>query len=92
MVFKGNTSTNVSSTAANIASEIAGFSIANKTGGSITIKVAVVYGSTIVYLLYGHTLAMGTSYVYSGNPITVPPNYNVYVEVSGDSDYYFSIK
>jgi hypothetical protein len=92
MVFQGSTSSNATSTAANVVGQIVSFSIANKTGGANTVKVAIVYGSTVVYLLYNYSLASGESYVYVGNEITLLANYRIYVEVSGSADYYFSIK
>lgn len=91
MVFKGNTATNATSTANTIPTSIVSFSIANKTGGSVTASVGILYGSTF-YIIYNQSLTSGTSYVYTGNPITVPANNQIYVNVSGSCDYYFSIE
>lgn len=91
-VFKGSTSSSVNSTAADIASQIIGFSIANKSGGSVTASVGIFYGSSITYILYSKTVLNNDVYVYDGGDIIVPSNHQIYVNVSGSCDYYFSIK
>lgn len=88
--FSGNTSTSATSTAYDIPSKILSFSIANKTGGAVTASVGVLYGSTF-YFIYNKSIATAESYIYSGEEIIVPANYQIYVAVSGDCDYYFSL-
>jgi len=89
--FIGNTSTTATMTASNIASFIVSFSLANKTGGSITASVGLISGSTF-YVLYNKSISTGDSYVYSGNEILIPRNYSLYISVSGDCDYVFNIR
>lgn len=91
MVFQGNTTSTATSTAKTIPASIVSFSIANKTGGSITASVGILYGSTF-YIIYNKSLTTGEGYVYPGQPITLPTGYRVFVSVSGSADYYFSIK
>ena len=94
-VLSGNTATNVTGTAYNIPTTIVGFTLANKTGGGITVSIGILYGSTI-YFLYTHPLAAAgaadSEYVYLGNEILVPANYQIYISVSGSCDYYVTIK
>jgi hypothetical protein len=91
-VVSGNTSSSFNSAAQTNASRIISFSLCNKTGGAVTASVGIFYGSTIVYILYNKSVATADSYIYTGNPITIPVNYNIYVNVSGSTDYYFSIE
>lgn len=91
MTFFGNTATAATSTPVNIPTVIESFSIANKTGGAITVSVGFVYGSSVTYILYNKSVNSGDSYIYSGEAITVEAEYSVYVSVSGSADYYFSI-
>jgi hypothetical protein len=91
MVFHGTTATTAESPANNIESDIISFSIANTTGGSLTARVGIFYGSTIVYILYDKAINSGDSYIYSGEPIRVLPNYKIFVSFSGSMDYYFTI-
>lgn len=92
MVFKGTTSTSATSTAANIPSYITSFSIANKTGGTITASVLIYYGSTGAYILYAYNISTNSAFIYTGDRITVQANYSIVVSVSGSADYYFSIE
>lgn len=91
MVFEGTTATNATSTPSQNATDLISFSIAPKTGSAITARVGVVYGSSITYILYDEDIADGAAYVYPGNKIRILPNYSIYVEVSGNADYYFTI-
>lgn len=88
--FQGNTSTNAISTAYNIAKKVTSFSLANKTGGSITVSIGVLYGSTI-YWLYNYSLSTAQSYIYAGEPIILEAERQVYISVSGSTDYYVTI-
>lgn len=95
MVFNGTTATNATSEALLTAADIVSFSIANKSGGAVTVSVGLVYGSSITYLLYNEPLGGGTdpnNYVYLGGRITIPVNYSIFVSVSGTCDYYFTVK
>lgn len=90
-VFGGTTATNATSTAYNIPTTIVGFSLANKTGGAITVSIGVLYGSTF-YFLFNHSLGAGVEYVYEGNEILVEANRQIYIAASGSCDYYVTIK
>lgn len=89
--FIGTTSTNATNTAYPTQYNIIGFSIANKTGGGVTASVGLLYGSTY-YVLYNKSIATADSYIYIGEKIVVPPNYQIYLSVSGSCDYIFSIE
>ncbi len=94
-VFKGNTASTATSEANNIPSDIISFSIANKTGGTITASVGVLYGSTATYFLYTKPLAaagaLESEYIYTGKPIRIEANHQIFVSVSGSTDFYFTI-
>lgn len=94
-VWSGNTPTNKTSDAYNIPAKIISFSLANKTGGSITARVGILYGSTFD-ILYNMPLAAagsaGSGYVYDGEPIILPAYNQIYVSFSGLCDFRFSIE
>jgi hypothetical protein len=92
VVFKGNTSTSATSTAVNIPQRILSFSLVNKSGGAITVNAGVLYGSTIMFAPLNSALAAGEAYIYSGNPITLEADHQVYVEATGSCDYYFTLE
>lgn len=87
----GNTATTFTSSAYSIPASIVGFSLSNKTGGSITASIGLIQGSTF-YILYNNSINTATSYVYSGNNISVPIGYAVFVSVSGSCDYLITIE
>lgn len=90
-VLFGNTATSVTSGALNIPSKIISFSLANKTGGSITVSIGVLFGSTF-YFLFNHSLSTGVEYIYPGKPILVSANHQIYIAASGSCDYYVTIE
>lgn len=90
-VWSGNTATNKTSPAYNIPAKIISFSVVNKSGGTITVTVGIVYGSTFD-VLYNKSLASGTEYVYSGGDIILPAHNQIYISVSASTDFYFSIQ
>lgn len=90
--FKGNTATTATSTAYNIPSKIISFSIVNKTGGAATVNAGILFGSTVDVIPLNKSLAAGESYFYSGSPIFVPANSQIYFTASANCDYYFSIE
>lgn len=90
-VFKGNTATTATDTAKTIPASIVSFSLANKTGGAITASLGMLYGSTF-FILYNKSIATGDSYIYSGNPVTLPIGYQVFISASGSCDYIVSLK
>ena len=89
--FFGTTTTTAIGDAINIPYMVKSFSIANKTGGSVTVSAGIVFGSTVVYWLYNESLAAGENYVWPGEEILVEAGYAIFVTASGSSDYYFSI-
>lgn len=90
--IKGNTTSSVNSGAYTNPSKIISFSLANKTGGAVTASIGIFYGSSITYILYNKSIATADSYIYSGEPIIFPTGYQIYINVSGSTDYYFSIE
>jgi len=90
-IFFGVTATSQTNNPINIPYKVRSFSLANKTGGGITVSVGVVFGSAVTYWLYNKALAAGENYVWLGEEISVEPNYSIFVSASGACDYYFSI-
>jgi hypothetical protein len=90
-VFSGNTATNKTSAAYNIPAKIISFSLVNKTGGAITAIVGIVYGSTFD-VLYNEPLAAAGKYIYNGGEMILPAYNQIYISVSGSTDFYFSIE
>jgi hypothetical protein len=90
-VFRGTTATTAESNARNIETDIISFSLANKTGGAITASVGIFLGSTITYILFNKSINTGDSYIYSGEPIRVLKSNQIFISVSGSTDYYFTI-
>ena len=88
--FYGNVTGGIASSSFSNPAKIESYSLVNKSGGSITAVVAILYGSTNTYI-YSDTILTGESYIYSGKPILLPKDYKVYVLVSGSTDFYFSI-
>lgn len=90
-LIAGNTSTSFTSGAYENSVFITGFSLANKSGGSMTVSIGILYGSTF-YVLYNHSLSAGESYVYSGNEILIPVGHTIYISSSASCDYVITIK
>ncbi len=91
-VFSGNITSNATSTAYPSPTKIVSFSLANKTGGNVDVSVGIFYGSSIAYILYQKQVVTKDSYIYLGEEILVPANYQIYIAVSGSTDYYFTLK
>lgn len=93
-VQSGSVSSTKTLASFNIPSKIISFSLANKTGGAITVTVGIIYGSTFD-ILYNNALtasgSAGCGYVYVGPPILLPALNAVFLSVSGSTDFYFSI-
>lgn len=90
-VFKGNTSTNATSSAYDIPYKITYFNITNKSGGSITLNIGILYGSTISITPYNLTLDAGDT-PYLTSPILVLAGHQIYITTTGNIDYYFSLE
>lgn len=91
-VISGNTSTSFSALAFDNPSKILSFSFANKTGGGVTVSFGVFFGSSISYILYNKAISTADSYIYNGEAVIIPANHQLFISVSGSTDYYFSIE
>lgn len=89
--FIGNTASTATGIAYKNPAYIVSFSLANKTGGSITASVGLLQGSTF-YIIYNKSINTADSYIYSGEQILVPIGYQIFVSVSGSCDYIFNIQ
>lgn len=87
--FEGNTSTSAVSTAKNIPATIISFSLVNKTNGTITVSVSLLFGSSNIYI-YSGTIAANATYTDSTKRI-LPTGDVLYVLTTGSLDYFFSI-
>lgn len=91
-VIFGNTSTSATSTAYGTAVTINSLSVTNKSGSSVEINISILYGSTNTWISpYNLTLNAGEIYE-DDKPILLLPNHIIYISVTGNCDYYFSIK
>lgn len=90
-VFYGNTSSNATSTAYSIVSTINFFSLVNKSGGTITVNMGILYGSTYSITPYSISLADGEAYI-SNDRILVPIAHQISITTSGSLDYYVVIE
>lgn len=89
--FYGNTSTSATQTFT-CAATIKTFNITNKTGGAVTINVSILYGSTNTWITpYNKSVAMNDFYE-DDKEIDILPGSSIYVQVSGNCDFYFSIR
>lgn len=89
--WMSSTATNATSTAYTIPFKIVSFSLANKTGGSITATVGILYGSTFD-VLYSKSITTGDSYIYGLSYILLPANNQIYVAASGACDFIFTLE
>jgi len=94
-VISGNTTNTFTSVFYNVPAKIISFSLANKTGGAITARVGIVYGSTFDIMFDAPLAAAGSAncfYIYDGGPIILPAYNAIFIDVSGLCDFYFSIE
>lgn len=89
MVFKGNTSTSATSTAANTPSKIISFSIVNRSGSTANVTVSIISGSTNI-AIYKGTISSGATYTDDVLRI-IGSSATIYVLTDFNIDYYFSI-
>lgn len=90
-VLVGNTSGSIVSVAYNIPSTIVSYYLTNKTGGSITVSLAIIpNGATPVYAWSGSIAANATE--FSDVPIKLLKGYQIVIITSGSLDYYISIE
>jgi len=90
--FEGNTSSSAISTAYTIPVEIKSFSLVNKTGGAITANVSILYGSTNISIIPLNKSISANDYFSDTRRILIPTGYQIYVLVSGNCDYYFTLE
>lgn len=91
-IFNGNTSTSATSISYDIPSRITFFSLVNKTGGTVKVDVAIVYGSSVTYILYQHSITSADPQYNIADPILLLDGRSIYVSVNGSTDYYFAIE
>lgn len=89
-VFSGNTSSSATSTAYAVPAKIISWSLVNKSGGSLTYSVAILYGSTNTYIANG-TLSSGGEVRVTLTDIVLLIGRQIYVLVNGSTDYFFTI-
>ena len=89
-IFKGTTTGSIASSALQIPSTVKSWSLANSSGGSITVSVKIVNGSGTDVIVYQDAIATGES-VSSNVPITILTGYYIIITASASCDYYFSI-
>lgn len=91
-VFSGNTSSNLVSQTWDIPAYITFCSLVNTSGGNITVDVAIVYGSTFVYILKNHSITSADPQYNLADKIKILAGRKLYVASSGSCDYYFVIE
>lgn len=90
-VLSGNTSGSIASVAYDIPSTIVSYYLTNKTGGSISVSLAVIPNEgSPVYVWSGSIAANSTE--RSDVPIKLLRAYQVLIITSGSLDYYISIQ
>jgi hypothetical protein len=90
-VFKGSVSGSILQVALNIPCEVLSYSLVNKTGGSVTATVYVRDADGLDIQIDRQTLAANATYI-SGVKIKLLGFCSIYLVVSGQVDYYFSIQ
>lgn len=92
-IFSGNCTTSANSTPYGIEYKIKSIRLVNKTGGVITVNASILYGSTNTWITpFNKSLAANEIYVYDPCDIALIPDASIYVLVSGNCDYYFSLE
>lgn len=90
-VIQGQTSGSIVALSYDIPSTIKSFSIVNRTAGTINFIVGVLVGDgNFRYIRYG-TLNASEDYVDDVN-VRLLAGYQIWVQVSGTVDYYFSLE
>lgn len=92
MVFSGNTATSAASVVFESPVTIKSFSITNKTGGAVTINVSVLYGSTNTWISPLDKSVAANDFYEDDKKIVIQPGRQIYISVSGQVDYYFTIE
>jgi hypothetical protein len=89
-VFKGHTSTNATSDVIKTPQEIQSFVVSNTSGGTITLNIYVISGSSYSISPYNLTLEDGDT-VYEDAPIKLGSEFTIYITTTGTVSYYFTI-
>jgi len=92
-ILQGTTSGSIMSTAYNIPCVIESFSVYNKTGGAVVVKVGIVVSGSERYMFNINLAAVGTatSSYYESTNIKVPANAEIIIATSGEIDYVVTI-
>lgn len=90
MVFDGTTATTAESTPSQNATDIVSFTLTSK-GSNAEVSVGIFFGSAITYLLFEEAVNANTSFIYTGKPIRVLPNYKIFISTNAQIDFYFTI-
>lgn len=92
-VLQGTTSGSIMSTAYNIPCTIESFSVYNKSGGAIVVKIGIVVSGSERYMFSINLAAVGTSGSshYENTNIKVPTNAEIIIVTSGEIDYVVTI-
>lgn len=90
-VFSGNTSSSATSTAYDNPVLIKSFSVTNKTASGVTVSVSILYGSTNTMITPLNITVAPNEIFEDSKGILVLPGRQIYVLVSGDCDYYFTL-
>jgi hypothetical protein len=90
-VFDGITSSSATEVANNIPSGVLSFSIANTSGGGVTVNLYIGEASAYVRIVPKDLALDDGDTVYNDNPIKVLAGKNIFLTTTGTVEYYFSI-
>lgn len=90
-VFKGTTSGSITSSALNIPSTVKSYTLTNKTGGALSVTVAIVEPNVSTTYIRTESVAANST-VYGSDEIVLKSGFYILVIASGEFDYYFSIQ
>lgn len=89
-ILQGTTSGSIMSTAYNIPCVIESFSVYNKTGGAVVVKIGIVVSGSERYM-FNINLEEDTSSYYESTNIKVPASAEIIIVTSGEIDYVVTI-
>ena len=90
-ILQGTTSGSIMSTAYNIPCVIESFSVYNKTGGAVVVKVGIVVSGSERYMFNINLAAVGTATSSYYESIKVPASAEIIIVTSGEIDYVVTI-
>lgn len=92
MVFQGNISGSIKSTAINIAGRLKSIAVYNKSAGAIVVSVGIVVSSTDRYLFSFNLAAASStgSSDYVETDITIPASSQLLIVAAGSTDYFLT--